>query len=116
MRQIEMMVSFIARIFFKKDIYDDNTKEDFIFSQSDPLFIKIKELLLNHKICEAEDLLFESVDSENSEHLKIALYFYRELNLLSDEELEKYNFSREEISDGLKDIVKLFGVDIPLIL
>ena len=44
-------------------------------------------------------------------NLKIALFFYSYLNDLSDEYLEKHNFSREEIADGLKNITNKYGVN-----
>lgn len=44
--------------------------------------------------------------------MDITLDFYKRLNNLDDKFLEKNNFSRVEIEQGLKDIAKEFGISI----
>ena len=39
--------------------------------------------------------------------------FYFRLNLLSDQELEEGNFSRQEIDEGLRDVMEQYGVVLP---
>ena len=116
MRQIEMMISFIAHAVFKNKDLENDITENFVLNPLDELYLKIEDMLSKGDICGAEDFLFDSVDTNNLQHLKTALYFYNKLNRLSDEELKQHNFSKSEISDGLKDIADMFGVNIPLIL
>ena len=39
--------------------------------------------------------------------------FYYRLNLLSDQELEEGNFSRQEVVEGLHDVMDQYGVVLP---
>jgi len=48
--------------------------------------------------------------------LEIAIDFYDRLNELSDEQLEKGDFTREEIKIGLSDALKLFGINVSDVL
>jgi hypothetical protein len=74
------------------------------------LYGTIHRLISENKICEAENLLFEKLDTGDRNYLTLALDFYQTINRLSDEELEKQNFSRNEIQEGLQQILKKFQV------
>ncbi len=67
------------------------------------------------KLNEAEDNLFEKVNNNDLIYMKVAIDFYDRLNKLSDEELEKANFTREEIKLGIEDILKLYNVSLPFL-
>lgn len=111
LRQIEMLVRFIAKTVLKKDtpVYEIGEREN--FTDGDTLHRRLVELIAEGKLCEAEDLLYDRMDSSDSGYLSLALDFYDRLNRLSDEELEAGNFSREEINDGVHEIMCRF--DIP---
>ncbi|NLI60004.1 MAG: hypothetical protein GX375_01070 [Clostridiales bacterium] len=68
------------------------------------------------KINEAENLLFERMDSSDIKVLSIELDFYSRLNELSDEKLEEGAFSREEIKEGLGDLLEVFGINMSQML
>ncbi len=60
----------------------------------------------------AEELIFDELEKNNAlEVYEVAIEFYDSLLEKSDEELNKSNFSREEIYEGLKDIQK-FKADL----
>lgn len=73
------------------------------------------ELLMNMiddgRIDEAENKIFELTEERDKKNLEIAILFYSYLNDKSDEFLEEYNFSREEVKLGLKDILSRYGMD-----
>jgi len=108
-----MLMRFIISLLFKKDYtaneiaFEDSQFED------DPLYGQVMRLLSEGKICAAEDLLFDNFDAYDNEFLKLLLYFYATINRLSDEELEARNFSRDEIKDGLYEIMRRRGIDMP---
>lgn len=52
----------------------------------------------------AEDTLFELIDTGEGDVIELGESFYNRLNLKSEEELAKGNFSYEEVEDGLKEI------------
>gem|GEM_PF-2273609 len=63
---------------------------------------QIDALLDEHKICEAENLLYKIVEENSSYNLlHFCKYFYFKLGQYSDSELIEANFSRKEVYDGL---------------
>ncbi len=112
MRQVEDMVRFIAKVLFGKELFKYEIVNEGNLSQTDMMYANIMALVSQRKLCEAEDLLYESVESGNVDHARIALDFYETINALSDDELEISNFSREEIKDGLKQITAILGMDV----
>lgn len=114
MKQIQTLVRFIAKTVFKKDTDEFSEIIEKSASGADILYKELLVLLSEGEICRAENHLYDSVDTSSKYHLAVAMEFYSKLNLLSDEELEKADFSREEIKDGLKSITTLFGLDFTI--
>ena len=108
MRQINTLVQFAARVVFKKDAVSYEIEDEDRLTDTDRLYLRLRELLKEGKICEAEDLLFDS-RTDTDAYLALALDFYQRLSKLSDEELEQRNFSRQEIYDGIKETVMRHG-------
>lgn len=104
MRQINMLVQFVARVVFKKDTVSYEIEDEAHLTDTDELYKKLQALQKEGKICEAEDLLFEN-RSNSDQYLALALDFYQTLSKMSDDELEQHNFSRQEVYDGLKEVV-----------
>ncbi len=111
MKQIKLLVRFVARAVFKKDTAEYKILIEESLSGSDILHRELMLFISRGEICKAENFLFDSLDTKSKSHLAVALDFYERLNMLSDEELEKANFSREEIKDGLNNTLELFGLD-----
>ena len=111
MKQIQMLVRFIAKTVFKRDTDEFSEIIEKSASGADILFKELLVFLERGEICKAENHLYDSIDVSSRYHLAVAMEFYARLNFLSDEELEKADFSREEIKDGLKHITGLFGLD-----
>lgn len=63
------------------------------------------------EINEAENILYEELDEKNLEYLKMAVLFYEHLNKMSNDFLEKCDYSRQEIADGMKHVIKMYGYD-----
>lgn len=78
------------------------------------MYERIINLLNQLKINEAEDLLFENIDTKDLIYIKVAMDFYNRLNKLNDEELEMADFTREEIKSGLEDILKLYNINLTI--
>ena len=88
--------------------------ENIVNSTSDELYNSLDRLICEKKINEAENLLFDKIEVQNPKHLAIAINFYGKLNKLPDETLENADYSREEINQGLNDILDKFGIKIDL--
>lgn len=112
MRMISSSIRFLAKIFFKKDTVTYELPYNKTFTQTDYLHKQLLSLIKQGKINEAENLLFEKLDPKNERYMELALDFYKRLNDLDDNFLEKNNFTREEIEQGLKDIAQKCGISI----
>ncbi|ELC8441484.1 hypothetical protein QYB59_000483 [Clostridium perfringens] len=78
------------------------------YSKDDIFWITLRGLISKGKIDEAEDMLFREAEKNPSmEIYEIGEKMYSLLDKKSEEELKKYNFSKEEIDLGLKDLKKL---------
>lgn len=72
------------------------------------LLYRLRQLLAENRINEAEDLLFENLERQpTDEYAAVAAEFYAEVYKLSDAQLERAGFSREEIAQGLADVRRL---------
>lgn len=109
MRMIKEMVRALMSVLLKKRFHeldleekaeimgDDETKELFVLADTG-------------KINEAENLLLENADFSNPRFIQEAMAFYEHINEYDDEFLEEHNYTREEIVDGLKDILNYYGL------
>lgn len=112
MRMIKSLVKFLAKTLLKKDSTTYELSDEERYTKTDYLHKQIVRMIEQGKINEAENLLYEKIDSKNEKYIELALDFYERLNNLDDEFLEKSNFPRAEIELGLKDIAKEFGISI----
>lgn len=110
LRQIEAIGRCIAKLIFKKDTIEYEINDHDNYSQTDMLYKEIQLLIKQNKICEAENLIFKNLDESNIDYLKLAMDFYQDINKLDDEKLEECNFSREEIVEGLYDILAIYKI------
>jgi|SRR3712207_5849756 len=83
---------------------------DFAYSpMEEVLLISIKRLVMKGEINKAEDMLFDSINkSKTVNSIYIAGEFYTMLSDMTDEQLKRCDFTRDEIQGGINDIKKLF--------
>jgi len=110
MRQIRYAIQFIARLLFNRDIVSYEIRDIYNQTETDMLYIHLNTMIDEGRINEAENMLFDMLDNNDTNNLILALDFYSRLNDMSDEELEAREFSREEIESGLNDIKAQFGI------
>ena len=111
MRQIEAMVSAIISVIFhtspkSEDIGTEINISDTVDSDRRDTIIAF---LQKGELCEAENWLYENMNEDDISWLNTAVYFYSEINKLSDEYLAAHDFSREEIESGLSEACGLYG-------
>ena len=112
MRQIRYAIQFIARLLFNRDVVSYEIRDIYNQTETDMLYIHLNTMIDEGRINEAENMLFEMLDNNDTNNLILALDFYSRLNDMSDEELEAREFSREEIESGLDDIKAQFGISL----
>ena len=113
MRQIETMVSAIISVIFhtspkSEEIGTEINISDTVDSGRRDTIIAF---LQKGEICEAENWLYENMNEDEISWLNTAVYFYSEINKLSDEYLAAHDFSREEIASGLSEVCGLYGFE-----
>jgi len=112
MSQIRMAIQAVARLVFGRTDATYELRDESDRTATDMFHLRLRGLLNEHRIDEAETLLFDMMDADNRDHLLIALDFYGRLNDMDDEELAEGNFSREEIEKGLNDVKTQYGISI----
>ena len=110
MRMISEMIRAVLTLLLGRDIV---SKDEIVLPQisEDSDFQKLIAMVNEGRINEAENMLWDMTGDGRQEHFQIALLFYNYLNDLDDEVLEKADFSREEVADGLARIMKLYGYE-----
>lgn len=88
--------------------YEDSLYADQLHYQK---FQNLIALASRGKINEAENMLYENIDVADIKDLQTALLFYDHLNSMDDLLLESYNFSYEEILDGVKEVIRMYGYE-----
>ncbi|MCL2426850.1 MAG: DUF6483 family protein [Oscillospiraceae bacterium] len=112
-RQIELMTESIGCLVFNKEASEKNEIHSEISqAESDLLHVLLCDLIAKERVNEAENLLFDSLDPDNQNHLVIAIDFYRRLNDMTDEELDNADFSREEVENGLAEVKSIFDLEV----
>ncbi len=110
MRLIKELVRAIIKLIFHIDT--ESPMDELIENEEEKEAIgELLHMVDLGKINEAENKLYAMLDETSHENLKVALLFYSYLNDLSDESLLKSNFSREEVKDGLKEVVSMYGLE-----
>lgn len=109
MREIENFSRFVIGMFRKEKIKFEIEGEQSELNEDDYLFFRFQEMIYGEKINEAENTLFELIEKDPKlEHLKLAEKFYSEVIKMSDEYLQKQDYSREEVFESLDQIQKIY--------
>ena len=110
MRQIEGMADVIAQIFFGRKRASFDFEHDTQESKAGIFQDKLKDLLAEGRVNEAENLLFEMLDPNDRLYLALALDFYLTLNSWDDIRLNTCGFPRDEVAMGLSDVLGIYGL------
>jgi hypothetical protein len=104
------MVSTLLKLIFNIEL-GKNDDRAFKSREMEEKFEELKKLIEDGSINEAENTLLEELDSEDMEYLKLALMFYYTLNDKDGEFLDDHDFSKSEISDGLRYVSGVYGYE-----
>ena len=111
--QIEMLVKVVAKMFFK----DKEGYRSILIFKSEEIGINsgfyenLIALVGKNKIDEAENILFERIEAEESIiNLNTAIHFYNYLSKLPAIVLQAGDFSLDEIKEGFNEIMEIYGI------
>lgn len=112
MRMIKEAVRALVRMISGGDLssYELPSSES-DYTEEDRLYEQLVSLANQGKINESENLLFENIQMEKI--FSIGMNFYLYINEFSDQQLDKMNYSREEIVEGIKDFTDELGIYVP---
>ena len=110
MRRRKEMVRTILKLLFNIDT--DSPSTDLLKETEDKAMLEsLMNMIDDGRIDEAENKIYEITEERDKKNLEIAILFYSYLNDKSDAFLEEHNFSREEVMQGLKDVLSRYGID-----
>lgn len=104
------MVSTLLKLIFNIEL---GKNEDRAFKSPDmeEKYRNLKKQIDDGSVNEAENFLLDEIDTDDVEYLKLALMFYYTLNEKDSDFLEDHNFSKAEISDGLRYVSGIYGYE-----
>ena len=73
------------------------------------LYEQLTHMIDVGEINEAENELLDAIDANEKSDLEMELGIYDYMNDKEDSFLEQYDYTREEIEDGIKSVMVLFG-------
>jgi hypothetical protein len=75
------------------------------------LYHELTKMIDDGEINEAENKLFDLLDPANMEIFKLSLMFYYYMNDMDGDFLEKNDYTKTEITDGLRHVSTLYGYE-----
>jgi hypothetical protein len=116
MRLIHGIAAMLARMLFGREAEDSAEVTSVLPEEAREHHDYLRRLVDEGKINEAEDRLFELIEStawEDRQKAALIIGFYDYVNSRDDEFLAEADFSREEIIRGLEDAMKTVHMEIP---
>lgn len=110
MRLIKQMMQAVSHIVFHKTDTDKRTESIQEKTTEGAQEIDLLALADSGQINEAENQLYESLDTTDMSQLRKAFAFYEHINEYQNDFLEEHDYSREEVLDGIKNISSEFGI------
>ena len=108
-RLIREMIRAVLKLIFRIDA-ESLTEEMLEDSEVKAALDGLLDMVDEGKINEAENVVYEITEDGGYKNLETALLFYSYLNEKPDEFLEENNFSRDEVKEGLREIISRYGL------
>lgn len=110
MRQIDAIVIFLVGIVRGRGAdRDEVVRMESEAPSTNKLYAKLKALVDERNICDAEDMLYCAISDDDPEAFEAGMLFYFDINRLGDDELEECNFSRDEVLEGISALGRNYG-------
>lgn len=110
MRLIKETLRMLLKLLFHIELTDPIT-ELLKETEEKQTLQKLMRMVDEGNINEAENEIYDMIADKNREQLKTALLFYAYLNEKTNDFLEKHHFSREEIKQGVENLVTCYGLE-----
>ena len=109
MRIIKEMVRVLFSLMLGKQYVSVEQEAKNGYEVSGKKLDELLEMIDNGEINEAENLILDSIDYSNKNELATAALFYQYLSEKNEDFLQKNNYSKEEVLDGINQIMQKAG-------
>ena len=109
MRIIKEMVRVLFSLMLGKQYVSVEQEAKNGYEVSGKKLDELLEMVDNGEINEAENLMMDSIDYSNKNELAAAALFYQYLSEKNEDFLQKNNYSKEEVLDGINQIMQKAG-------
>ncbi|MGC4018286.1 MAG: DUF6483 family protein [Muricomes sp.] len=111
MRMIKAATAAMTRIVFQKSdsSYEISVEESCAATDCYEQILKMAD---EGHINEAEEFLYQKLDRANQKCLEMGIGFYDHLNGYEDDFLIKNGYSRDEIGDGIRELLGEYGLEV----
>ena len=112
MRLIKEMVRTLLKLLFNIDSQSPSAELELLENDEQRQTLEsLLNMIDEGRINEAENRLYDIIETPDGGDLKTALLFYSYLNEKSDEFLEEHDFDRDEVKQGLESVISKYGVN-----
>ena len=109
MRVIKEMVRMLFALMFGKKQFSIDWETENGYEVSGKKLDELLAMADNGQINEAENIILDNIDYGNQNELAAAALFYQYLSEKDEEFLRENDFSKEEILDGIRQIMQKSG-------
>ena len=109
MRIIKEMVRVLFSLMFGKKYVSVEQEAENGYEVSGKKLDELLTMIDNGEINEAENLMLDNIDYSNRNELAAAALFYQYLSEKNEDFLQKNNYSKEEVLDGINQIMQKAG-------
>ncbi|MDE6053902.1 MAG: hypothetical protein K2G55_09100 [Lachnospiraceae bacterium] len=109
MRVIKEMVRVLFSLLFGKKYVSVEQENENKYEVSGKKLNELKAMVDQGKMNEAENILLDGIDYANKNEVAAAALFYQYLSEQEDDFLKQHNYSKEEVLDGMKQLLKNAG-------
>ena len=109
MRVIKEMVRVLFSLLFGKKYSSAQQEHENKYEVAGHKLNELLAMVDQGKINEAENLLLDNIDHANKNDIAAAALFYQYLSEKEDDFLMQHNYSKEEVLDGMIQLLKRSG-------
>ncbi|MDE7418021.1 MAG: hypothetical protein K2N44_17245 [Lachnospiraceae bacterium] len=109
MRVIKEMVRVLFSLLFGKKYVSVEQENENKYEVSGKKLNELKAMVDQGKMNEAENILLDGIDYANKNEVAAAALFYQYLSEQENDFLKQHNYSKEEVLDGVKQLLRNAG-------
>lgn len=103
--QSRMVIRYLRTVLCDPAAVDEDTSKMQFTGVQAALQQQLLALIQQSSYNQAEDLLFDEIEADNQmETLRLGLWYYANLLLVEEQELESHGYGKDEILEGLHEL------------